>query len=338
MTRIFTEGAEMQDTVFWSGFYQNVVTIGNTTPFASSYYYHYGWDMGSWKNFTAISECYARVRLRVKTHSLDHAFISFRLSSTTVAYIAEDALNRWIANVTTVGVVGTSVGVIILNSWYLLEVYFKEANAPNGRFVLSVDGNIVIDYTGDTQPAADTTFDNVYFRAASTNDSFDIDDLALNDTAGAVDNSWCGDGVVIRVPPDEDGTSPGNWTGSDADSTDNWLMVDEYPSDGDTTYVYHDATVTGHQEQFHVTSPSMTGKTILRVWPEVRARKTGAVANTLKLGLLGSAGDDMSAGRVVSIGSYTRIVGNDYKANPADAGTWLEADINAQEIIIETAA
>jgi hypothetical protein len=223
--------------------------------------------------------------------------------------------------------------------WYLFEIYFKEADAPSGRLTVTVDGNIVIDVTGDTKPAG-TTVDNIFFTTY-LNNTMHIDDLALNDTSnadGKNDNSWCGDGIVIRVPPDEDGTSPGNWTGSDADSTDNWLMVDEYPSDGDTTYVYHDATVTGHQEQFHVTSPSMTGKTILRVWPEARARKTAAVTNTLKLGLLGSAGDDMSAGQALSIGSYTRIVGNNYKTNPVDAGTWLEADINAQEIIIETAA
>ena len=334
MTRIFTDGAEMQDTIFWSGFYQNVVTIGNTTPFASSYYYHYGWDMGSWKNFTAISECYARVRLRVKTHSLDHAFISFRLSSTTVAYIAEDALNRWTAKVTTVGVVGTSVGVAILNSWCLLEVYFKEANAPNGRFVLSVDGNIVIDYTGDTQPAADTTFDNVYFRSASTNDSFDIDDLALNNTSGLMDNSWCGDGIVVKITPSGSGTV-NNWSNSGSVSgSANYLYVDEYPSDT-TTYTYCSASSTGVKDKYAMSNLGGGIGSITRIFSEARIKKEVADSTTIKLGYLPNGGTDTMSGSVALYTTYAQAIGTSASANPVTGLAWTVADVNALEYVIE---
>jgi len=336
MTRIFTDGAEMRDMSFWSAIQGNII-VDSISPAISPYYYYSDGSTNAYKIFTAISEVYLRFRIKFGGFDPNIRFPRLSSAGTVVAWLTTDAAFRLQAVATTIGVLELSAFVINLNQWYLFEWWYKMDDAPNGRCQVLVDGTSVINYTGDTKPAAGVSFDNIHFYLPWIG-NLSLDDLAMNDTAGAVDNSWCGDGVVIGVPPDEDGTSPGNWTGSDADSTDNWLMVDEYPSDGDTTYVYHDATVTGHQEQFHVTSPSMTGKTILRVWPEVRARKTGAVANTLKLGLLGSAGDDMSAGRVVSIGSYTRIVGNDYKANPADAGTWLEADINAQEIIIETAA
>jgi len=333
MTRIFTEGAEMQDTVFWSGLYQ-VVTIGNTTPFASSYYYHYGYDVGSWKNFTAISECYARVRLRVKSHSQGHTFISFRLSSTTVAYIAEDALNRWIANVTTVGVVGTSVGVIILNSWYLLEVYFKEANAPNGRFVLSVDGNIVIDYTGDTQPAADTTFDNVYFRSASTNDSFDIDDLALNNTSGLMDNSWCGDGIVVKITPSGSGTV-NNWSNSGSVSgSANYLYVDEYPSDT-TTYTYCSASSTGVKDKYAMSNLGGGIGSITRIFSEARIKKEVADSTTIKLGYLPNGGTDTMSGSVALYTTYAQAIGTSASANPVTGLAWTVADVNALEYVIE---
>jgi hypothetical protein len=233
-----------------------------------------------------------------------------------------------------VGVVGTSVGVIILNSWCLLEVYFKEANAPNGRFVLSVDGNIVIDYTGDTQPAADTTFDNVYFRSASTNDSFDIDDLALNNTSGLMDNSWCGDGIVVKITPSGSGTV-NNWSNSGSVSgSANYLYVDEYPSDT-TTYTYCSASSTGVKDKYAMSNLGGGIGSITRIFSEARIKKEVADSTTIKLGYLPNGGTDTMSGSVALYTTYAQAIGTSASANPVTGLAWTVADVNALEYVIE---
>jgi len=336
MTRIFADGAEMRDILFFDGWNTDLPIVSSATPYLSTYYYtiQSGGSRYAWRNLpAALSECYARTRVRTPTIQNTHKFICFRTGSTNVAWVGQNAIAQWIAQVTTVGVVGTSVPAMLVDTWYLLEVWFKEANAPNGRFVVKIDGNTLIDFTGDTQPAAATTFDNIMWEAGSFATIL-IDDLALNDTAGLVDNSWCGDGVVVKVEPDGNGTH-NSWHGSDADDVDNYQMCHEFPKDDDTTYVYHDNTA-GIQQQFAMSHLSFTGYTILRIWAEARARKTAAVAMTLKLGQLAAGGADVvSAGRALYIGSYNRVVGDDSLVNPVDTNPWEEADIDAIEFVAE---
>lgn len=338
MTRIFTDGAEMRDTIFWELISASTqVVVASATPYVSPYYYAVSAGTTAWalKSISALSECYVRYRVRTDFLTTTNRFLSFRKAGTAVAWISLAAGAQFMASATTIGVLETSTLVAIANTWYLFEVYFKEANAPNGRFVVYVDGNKIIDYTGDTQPGADTTFDQIYFQGSTSGTgNILLDDIALNDTAGLVDNSWCGDGVVVKVEPDGNGTH-NSWHGSDADDVDNYQMCHEFPADGDTTYVYHDNTA-GVQQQFAMSHLSFTGYTILRIWAEARARKTSAVAMTLKLGQLASGGADVvSAGRTLYIGSYTRVVGDDSLVNPVDTNPWEEADIDAIEFVAE---
>jgi len=330
MTRIFTDGAEMQDLSFWSITVN--ASINAVSPFVSPYSYQI-WSNGAVvdKYFSELSELYCRFRIKFYAGlSTNNRFPSFRTTATDVVYLA----NNGIYQLQAVGSWGTTVSALVLETgkWYLFEIYFKEADAPSGRLTVKVDGNIVIDVTGDTKPAG-TTVDNIFFTTY-LNNNMHIDDLALNDTAGLVDNSWCGDGVVVKVEPDGNGTH-NSWHGSDADDVDNYQMCHEFPKDDDTTYVYHDNTA-GIQQQFAMSHLSFTGYTILRIWAEARARKTAAVAMTLKLGQLAAGGADVvSAGRALYIGSYNRVVGDDSLVNPVDTNPWEEADIDAIEFVAE---
>jgi hypothetical protein len=335
MTRIFTDGGEMADIDFWNATVGITVGTAAPAPFASAYRYRVGSGDATFRNISALSEGYVRVRAQIESITTAYRLVCFRTGTTTVAYLSIDAIGNIQAVATTIGVLEVSTLVMNINQWYLFEVYFKEANAPNGRFVVYADGTKIIDYTGDTQPAAATTFDNIYFSAGSGagTDLF-LDDLALNDTAGAVDNSYCGDGIVVKIEPDGNGTH-NNWHGSDADDVDNYQMCHEFPKDDDTTYVYHDNT-SGVQQQFAMSHLSFTGYTILRIYAEARARKTAAAAMTLKLGQLAAGGADVvSAGRALYISAYTRIVGDDSFVNPVDTNPWEEADIDAIEFVAQ---
>jgi hypothetical protein len=252
-------------------------------------------------------------------------------------YIGLNATGHITAYVTGVGIVATSSSAAIISeSWFLLEVYYKIADV-GGRIVVYQDGVNVIDYTGDTKYSTYSTFDNISYEpyySVGNWDEMAVDDLALNDTTGGVDDSWCGDGIIIKVAPDGEGTT-NDWHGSDLDDVDNHLMVDEYPNDGNTTYVYQDGSSSGTQDQYTLSDYDGTGKTILRIYPEARARKSAASAHTLKLGTLASGGTDaMSPARNLTT-NYSRVVGADQTVNPVDSGGWEEADIDALELILE---
>lgn len=338
MTRLYTDGAEMRDIEFWDS-WNFAPTVANATPFLSAYYYSVPTSYVGGIAYrilpAAISEGYIRARVRSPNLGTGILFPGILDSAGgTVAYVSLNALNKFVAVVATVGTVGTSVLAMALNIWYLIEVYFKEANAPNGRFVVKIDGNIVIDYTGDTQPGAGTTFQTIGYQTNLAGVLL-VDDLAFNDIAGGVDNSWCGDGIVDKITPDNNGTH-NNWHGSDGDDVNNYLLCQEYPKDDDVTYVYHDGTAAGTQQQFALSDWSGAGKSILRIYAEARARKTSSAVHTIKLGQLAAGGADVvSAGRLLYINYYERIVGDDSFINPVTVAAWTEADLDALEFVAE---
>lgn len=339
MTRIFTDGAEMRDMLFWSIYTPGHVLIKSSSPdpYDGEYYYHIDAAGQVNKQFAPITECYFRARIYFPgapiTPSYNY-FPHFYGGAYPLAYLTADTSGHWTVNRGYDGGLLEDSGVLIsTNQWYLVEAHFKLANAPNGVFEVKIDGVQIIDFHGDTlYDESKTTIDEIIMLARN---AIYIDDLALNDTAGGVDDTWCGDGSIVKIYPDGNG-SHNNWHGSDGNDVNNYLLVQEFPADNDTTYVSHDSSVSGVQDQYAMSDYDGTGKTITRVYAEVRARITAASANTLKVGILPSGStDQMSAGVTLGVGAYMRVVGDDYLENPADTNPWEEADIDALEGVIE---
>jgi hypothetical protein len=339
MTRIFTDGAEMRDLLFLDSYTASVkVTDNDPAPAYSAYCYSI---QGSYSNalklVSATSECYLRERIWSDYYSDNVTLAGFRTGSSSLLTITNDSSGHIQAK--RGGESGTTLATSTLSltaeQWYLLEIYIKLDDTV-GRAVVYVDGVLAIDYTGDTT-AGGTTFDNIYWKPwtyLANAGVLGLDDLALNDTTGGVDDSWCGDGIIIKVTPDGNGTD-NDWHGSDGDDVDNFEMVDEYPKDDDTTYVYNEGADSGTQDQYTLSDYDGTGKVITRIYPEARVRKTSATAHTVKLGILASGGaDEMSAAKNLYT-AYTRIVGDEHTVNPVDSNPWEEADIDALEFIVE---
>ena len=142
--------------------------------------------------------------------------------------------------------IGTITNCITLDVFNRIELRCL-IDDTNGVVEVKVNGNNLFSWTGDTKGARtdyiayvvigfagatiDTNFD--------TNSSYDyIDDVAVNDTSGTVNNSWCGKGSILLLKPKGVGNysqfTPSNNT------YDNWELVDEVPHDSDATYVYSD--------------------------------------------------------------------------------------------------
>ena len=62
----------------------------------------------------------------------------------------------------------------------------------------------------------------------------ELDDIAINDTTGNINNSWCGNGSIIGIVPTANGSKSMFTPG--IDGTKNFENVDELTPDGDVTY------------------------------------------------------------------------------------------------------
>lgn len=326
MTRLFTDGAEMQDTLFWDTV--SNVTVESSTPYISPYYYAVATN--ALRNLvTSASMCYFRARVRHSSTTTTAYYVSFRNLTNTMGRISLDATQHWTAIVGSSTTVGTSTATFNTDQWYLLEVYYTVADS-GGRFVVKIDGNTEIDYTGDTKYSTQTTFDNIYFARGGAGTLL-LDDLALNDGIGTTDNSWIGAGIVLKITPDSDGAT-NQWLLSSGSTA--YGLTDDFPNDGDTTYIYASGSSTGNKQNLGMTSFDGSGKTILRVWGVGRARKTLADGSIIKIGTLASGGTPVTGSAVLTT-SYARVVGPEATVNPVDSQPWEEADINALEFVSE---
>lgn len=348
MTRLFTDGAEMGDTQFWDFIdANNGMAADNTIPVAKSGEWSY---KGSWwgcYKYIGVgggtNDIYLRYRLRcnVPTMARGASILGFGISGTEMGKFSLDPICRFAAYAVrgiNDDILEISNVVMQANTWYLIEIHYV-LDPVVGRFEVYIDGNLEINFAGNTWPLGVVPGGpsvNQLLWANSAYCATWLDDLACNSTDGATDNSWCGDGSITKMIPNGDGAH-NDWTGADGDQVNNFEQVDEYPNDGDLTYVYADGTDVGLQDQYALSDLDYTNKSVLRIWPEARARKSSPLDGFhIKLGILPSGGaDQMSANRDLYSGYYSRIVGNEYKTNPVDGLAWDEADLDTLEFVTE---
>lgn len=333
MARLFTDGAEYGDILFWDT--QNNMAVTNAQARSGIYSYFLGgiFTYAGSKNFTATDEVYVRRGLYATYAGKIQAL---RNGVTDIGYLTLNAMGLIEIYDGAGLLLDTGTIPVFLNTWYLLEWHLKVVNGAGGISAIRIDGVDDAAFSGDTQPGALATVDNFYWSAGGGYASQYIDDIALNDTTGGVDDSWCGDGHVELLVPSgnsPDGGWTDDWMGSDGNQVDNYALVDEVPPNS-ADYV-QDSTP-GNQDRYALTDFTGTGKQILRVWVEARALDTVPEGAQMKLGLRLSAADYMSAA-ISLISNYTRIIGTVYKQNPATGpANWVDADLDAAQVILET--
>ena len=213
-----------------------------------------------------------------------------------------------------------------INTTYLIEVRFKVADS-GGRVEVKVDGVSDIDFTGDTKPDANTQFDKVRL---GTGPAIAYTTYAYFDNFIMDDTGWIGDTKIQAVVPNGAGTTTG-WTPS---AGNNWDCVDEKPA-SDADYVSINAN--------DVTDTYATGNlagtigAIKCVQVQSRMRTDGApTPSNLKLVVRSGGTDYLSSNKTVP--AAEKSFWNLLETDPADAAAWTEADVNAMEIGVKSAA
>jgi hypothetical protein len=239
----------------------------------------------------------------------------------------------WIASVTPKAIViepnnwvATDPTTVYLNRrWYLIEAHLK-LGSSNGVVEVKMDGNLMLQYTGNTNPNSRSAITRVTF-ANTMNVTF-WDDIAINDTSGSEDNSWCGDGRIVLLKPNANGDT-NQWTPS---SGNNYECVDEgFPANDDTDYVTTDTT--NQKDLYNLENWSLPSNSIIkRVWAIARAKKTSSDLASINIGLKTNSQEYWMASDTPLITTYKNYYGNQYTKNPATSNDWTIDDINNLQV------
>lgn len=228
---------------------------------------------------------------------------------------------------------GKSSLTINANTWYFIEMKVTIANSIGASTcIVKVNGTTFITVaTGqDLQVSANATANSVEFISVATYTYFD--DVYICDGTGGVNDDILGECRVECRMPDGNGTT-NNWTGSDADSTDNYLHVDEVSPDDDTSYV-EDSTP-ANQDLYAVEDLSITPTSIFGVQTNIMAEKDDAGARSV-MGLVRSGGTTYDGDtNALSQSSYSDFT-KPYDVNPDTSAAWTESNFNSAEFGVET--
>ena len=281
-----------------------------------------------------LSEFFDRVEYRLATsngttevvHYRDTAFnvvASIRISTTLdlLVYIGSSH-------------VGTIAGAFIGGVFNRIETHLV-IDSVEGMIEVKVNGNSHFVWAGNTDPLGTGHVRSMCLGkilSSSVDFTSYYDDVAVNDTTGSVNNSWCGKGSILLLRPKGVGHysqfTPSNVT------FDNYEMVDEIPNDSDTTYVQSDTV--GNIDTYDMQElvadrgidPAL-GVVVKAVQVCLTGRYEGAdssLAPILRSGVVDSEGALMEMASI-----YHRVYDQVFSVSPFTGLAWTYAGVDLLE-------
>ena len=326
MARLFTDGAESGDASRLNG-----VGSGISASTAQKRTGNYSYlpagnagDGGETKPWTAASEWYARFAVRFQS-LFANRFFEWLSGSSEAGSLR---LVTWGTNIASVSVydgatLRATSTLFSMNGgeWHVFEIHVKHALV--GNIDVKFDGSTVLTFVGITNALATT--DRIRMLNVGGGAPY-FDDLAVNDTVGGTDDSWCGDGGVLAalVP-----TGAGNYTDLIASAGSPYACVDEIPANT-SDYVYESTTDKKSTYAMSDVAGIPAGASIARVWVELDAEETAADGDKIATLLRSGSTDEQGSDQALSL-SYQRFLSAEYLTDPQDSAAWTEAKVNALE-------
>lgn len=221
------------------------------------------------------------------------------------------------------GVIATS-GAKDRTAWNYFEI-LVETGSP-GNLTIKLGGAELYNAARTiTSPTSIQFSAPVYTFNATT--QTEVDDLALYNVDTSAD--LLGDSRVYTLSPDGNGTT-NQGVGSDADSTDNYQLVDETTI---STSDYVDLS-SGQRDLYTVENLPFPSGIVHAVQPRMSSEKTDAgtiaASSVSKLG----ASENVATGVEPAFGSVDHIIFPAETTKPG-GGNWTPADVNNAEFGVE---
>lgn len=241
------------------------------------------------------------------------------------------ALNLYRGDGTTLLATSTATPFSIGGVWRYVEVKATIDDVA-GSVTVRVDGTPIINYSGDTRNGSTATVTTmVLFNLGNPGTTYFDDVYALDTTGPAPYNDFLGDIVVRTLLPNGDGDSSG-WLGSDGNSVNNSLLVDEATSSM-TDYVA--ANVSGTSDLYALTDVPSTYD-VLAVREVVYATKSdGGVSPVLLPQAKGSAGTVRTDTALPALSTTPLPYGADIRTTDPDGNALTAARLNAMQIGVQ---
>lgn len=153
----------------------------------------------------------------------------------------------------------TGSTVLALDRWYRVELDFTDGASGTGAFKLYVDGALIADQVCSVINGFSRIRMGVS-GVATTTDVY-MDDVAINDDTGSVQNGLPGPGAVVHMLPNAAGDN-NLWAtavGGTAGGANNFTRVNERTPDDGTSYNQTTATGTTTIDDFNLESAASAG-------------------------------------------------------------------------------
>jgi hypothetical protein len=196
-------------------------------------------------------------------------------------------------------VLGTGTSALSAGVYYYIE--FKVTISDTvGVAGCRINGVSELALTSqDTRNGANATADTFRILGVTGIDAgttINTDDFyACDGTGGGSDNDYLGDVRVEAIFPSGNGNSS-QFLGSDSNSTDNYLLVDEATPNDDTDYV--ESSTVGDKDTYAYGNLTATSGTVYGVIPMPYARKTDAGVRSARQAMTGASSHGTSPKRV----------------------------------------
>lgn len=265
------------------------------------------------------------------TTLVTNTFFQFRDSGTIHAELRllDTGALRVMRNGTTL-----ATGSILLSANVFYYIEFKCLIADSGTYEVHVNGvqDASLTGSGDTRNAANASANQICLLQGAGAGTYDYDDLYLCDINGGVNDDFLGDVRVEAIFPDGNGNSS-DLVGSDADSTDNYLLVDETAPNDDTDFVQ--GSVIGDKDTYTYENLSPGSGTVYGVQLLPYARKTDAGVRSIASVARLSATEEDSSDKALST-SYAYYP--DIRQTKPGGGAWSITDVNNAEFGVKVTA
>lgn len=226
----------------------------------------------------------------------------------------------------------TSPNLIPLGVWVYLELK-AVLHDSTGSIDLRINGVTRATFSGDTKNGGtEAVFSTVRFGQGSLGTpNWLYDDLYLCNGAGATNNTFLGDVSVETLLPNGNGYSS-QFVGSDGNSTDNYLLVDEAPPN---TTDYVGSPTVGQVDAYEFTN--VVGATAI-VGVQAHGYCTKSASGTRQGRLLTRPVTTNYAGADFAPNTTTYSAANAialWDINPQTSAAWTPTEVNDSEFGIE---
>lgn len=225
----------------------------------------------------------------------------------------------------------TSSATLLANTWYTIDWRTLISTATTGASEVWIDGVQAINFSGDNSATSTlnvATLKLGQVAAAGFSNGgghFGFDDLAINDTAGSINNARIGDGRIVLLKPNGAGTNADQTRGG-TDSGANWSQVDDFPPSM-SDYVY--ASTAAARDTYALQDVPSGSWTVNAV--EVLSYAQNSTSGSGSLGLTVKSGATTNEGTAQSLAASSQYVRQLYETDPNTGVAWTVAAVNALE-------